>query len=122
LKAATLQWTAQTKRTTMNKLTALWAKIRSNPIFVTVSSAAVGAIVSGIQDEMASGKIDWTRGGINKLTGYAATAAIAALAHLYRMPPNLTMPATFPPATKVENVAAELEPIDPAAVPVKEKS
>ena len=51
----------------------LWKSLRSNPVFVTVSSAAVGAIVSGLQDELASGKIDWTRAGINKLTGYALT-------------------------------------------------
>lgn len=66
----------------------LWATVRSNPVFVTVSSAAVGAIVSGIQDELASGKIDWTRAGLNKLTGYALTAAIAALVHLYRPAPR----------------------------------
>ena len=32
---------------------------------------------------MASGHIDWTRGGLNKLTGLATTAAIAAVIHLY---------------------------------------
>lgn len=72
----------------MNFIKQLWLSVRSNPVFVAVSSAAVGAVVSGIQDEMASGKIDWTRAGINKLTGYAVTAAIAALAHLYRPQPG----------------------------------
>jgi hypothetical protein len=65
----------------------LWKSVRSNPVFVAVSSAMVGAVVSAVQDEMASGKIDFTRGGINKLTGYAVTAAIAALVHLYRPNP-----------------------------------
>jgi len=104
----------------MNKLQEFWNAIKSNPVFVAVSSAAVGAIVSGIQDEMASGKIDWTRGGINKLTGYAVTAAIAALVHLYRPNPNPTMPATLPPSTAVVEVPAKLEPIDPKAVPTQE--
>jgi hypothetical protein len=101
----------------MNKLKILWDSIRSNPVFVTVSSAAAGAIVSGIQDEMASGKIDWSRGGINKLTGYAVTAAIAALVHLYRPQPTPTVVATIPPSTAIVDVPAKLEPIDPKAVP-----
>jgi len=66
----------------------VWKKVRSNPVFVTTSSAAVGAIVSGLQDELASGRIDFTRGGFNKLTGYALTAAVAALVHLYRPSPS----------------------------------
>ena len=41
-----------------------------------------------IQDEMASGKIDWTRGGVNKLTGCAVIAAISAVLHLYRPGPG----------------------------------
>jgi hypothetical protein len=72
----------------MNFIKQLWASIRSNPVFVTASSAAAGALVSGIQDELASGHIDWTRSGINKLTGYALTAAIAAIVHLYRPAPG----------------------------------
>ena len=72
----------------MNFIKQLWSSVRSNPVFVAVSSAVVGAVVSGLQDEIASGKIDWTRAGINKLTGYALTAAIAALAHLYRPAPG----------------------------------
>ena len=72
-------------------LKAAWLAVRSNPVFVTVSSAAAGAVVSAVQDELASGKIDWTRAGLDKLTGYALTAAIAALVHLYRpAPPNPT--------------------------------
>jgi hypothetical protein len=66
----------------------IWQTVRSNPYFVAGSSAFVGAVVSMLQDEMASGRIDWTRGGLNKLTGYAVTAAIAAVAHLYRPTPG----------------------------------
>jgi hypothetical protein len=69
-------------------LVKVWNKIKSNPVFVTAYSAAAGALVSAIQDELASGKIDWSRGGINKLTGYAVTAAVAAVVHLYRQTPN----------------------------------
>jgi hypothetical protein len=71
-------------------LKAVWLTVKSNPVFVAVSSAAAGAIVSAVQDEMASGKIDWTRAGLNKLAGYAVTAAVAALVHLYRTPPGAT--------------------------------
>jgi hypothetical protein len=103
----------------MNKLKLIWDSVRSNPVFVTVSSAAVGAVVSGVQDEMASGRIDWSRGGINKLTGYALTAAIAALVHLYRPSPNPTVPATIPPSKTVVDVPAQLEPVDPKAKAVE---
>ena len=72
----------------MNFLKQLWASVRSNPYFVAASSAAAGAVTSIVQDELASGKIDWTRGGINKLTGLAVTAAIAAVVHLYRASPG----------------------------------
>jgi hypothetical protein len=74
----------------LSYLKAIWLTVRSNPVFVAVSSAVVGAIVSGVQDEAASGHIDWTRAGLNKLAGYAVTAAIAALVHLYRTPPGAT--------------------------------
>jgi hypothetical protein len=100
----------------MNKLLILWNSVKSNPVFVAVSSASVGAIVSGVQDEMASGKIDWTRGGINKLAGYAVTAGIAALIHLYRPSPNPQVLATIPPSTTPVEVPAKLEPVNPAAV------
>ena len=72
----------------LQSLQAAWNSVKSNPVFVAVSSAVVGAVVSGIQDELASGHIDWTRGGLNKLTGYAVTAGIASLVHLYRTPPT----------------------------------
>ena len=68
----------------------IWKSVRSSPVFVTVSSAAAGAFVSGLQDELASGHIDWTRAGWNKLMGYALTAAVAALVHLYRPAPGAT--------------------------------
>jgi len=68
----------------------VWLSLRSNPFFVAASSAAVGTIVSAVQDELASGKIDWSRGGVNKLVGYALTAAIAAAVHLYRPAPGST--------------------------------
>ncbi len=72
----------------MNFIKQLWLSVRSNPIFVVGSSAAVGALVSAVQDELASGHIDWTRAGINKLTGLALTAAVAAIVHLYRPAPG----------------------------------
>ncbi len=65
-----------------------WNSVRSNPIFVTFSSAFVGALISALQDELASGHIDWTRAGVNKLTGYAVTAGVAAIVHLYRPSPG----------------------------------
>jgi len=89
----------------------LWSKVKSNPVFVAVSSAAVGAVVSGLQDEMASGKVDFTRSGWNKLMGYAFTAAIAALAHLYR-------PAPTQPAASVTQVSPNTVTVEvPGAMP-----
>ncbi len=101
----------------MNFIKSLWLSIKSNPIFVAASSAFVGAAVSAIQDELASGKIDWTRAGLNKLFGYAITAGIASLVHLYRPQPNPTVPAVIPPSTQVVEVPAKLEPVDPKAIP-----
>jgi hypothetical protein len=98
---------------------ALWNKVKSNPVFVAVSSAVVGALVSEIQDEMASGKVDWTRAGLNKLTGYAVTAGVAALIHLYRPNPNPQVLVTIPPSTKQIEVPAALVPENPNAVPVE---
>lgn len=72
----------------MNWMEKTWQTIRSNPYFVLASSAAAGAVVSALQDELASGHIDWTRGGVNKLCGLALTAAVSALVHLYRTPPE----------------------------------
>ena len=69
-------------------LSNLWATIRNNPFFVAFYSSSVGALVSVVQDELASGKIDWTRGGVNKLLGYAITAGVAAVLHLYQNPPG----------------------------------
>ena len=91
----------------MNALLQIWLKVRSNPVFVLVSSAMVGAIVSGIQDELASGRIDWTRGGINKLAGYAVTAGLAAIVHLYRPPPGPPqLLVTTPPSPEVHEAPA----------------
>lgn len=81
----------------MNWLKSVWLAVRSNPVFVAASSGAVGAVVSMVQDELASGHIDWTRGGLNKLCGLATTAAIAAVVHLYRPKPAPT--AAIPPTT-----------------------
>lgn len=72
----------------MNFLKQLWITVRSNPYFVAGYSAFIGAAVSVLQDEMASGKIDWTRSGLNKLFGYAITATIFAVVHLYRPQPG----------------------------------
>ena len=96
----------------------IWNAVKSNPVFVVASTAFVGAIVSMIQDEMASGKVDWTRSGLNKLMGYAFGMAVAAVVHLYRPAPNPTVPASFPPNPQVVQVPAQLEPISPKAVPV----
>lgn len=97
----------------------LWQKISSNPIFVVASSAFVGSVVSTLQDELAMGHIDWTRAGINKLTGYAVTAAIASIVHLYRNPPNPKVLAITPPATEVHEAPAVIEPASPKDVVAK---
>lgn len=80
-----------------------WLAVRSNPVFVAASSAAAGAVASMVQDELASGHIDWTRGGLNKLCGLAFTAALAAVVHLYRPKPAAPQPSpSAPPAAPQE--------------------
>jgi len=69
-------------------LVLLWATIRKSPVFVAAYSAAGGAVVSMLQDELASGRIDWSHSGLNKLMGYAAMAAVAAVVHLYAPVPG----------------------------------
>ena len=69
-----------------------WKAVRSNPVFVLVSSSAFGAVVSAVQDELSMGHIDLTRAGLNKLVNLAVMAAIAALVHLYRPQPNTPPP------------------------------
>ena len=72
----------------MDFLKKLWLSVRSNVYFVAFYSASAGALVSMAQDELASGKIDWTRGGINKLMGYAFSMGVAAVVHLYTPQPG----------------------------------
>jgi hypothetical protein len=104
----------------MNWIKLFWQRIRSNPIFVVASSAFVGSVVSTVQDELAMGKIDWTRAGLNKLTGYAVTAAVAAIVHLYREKPGpAQMLVTTPPSTEVHEAAATITPTSPADVAAK---
>jgi hypothetical protein len=104
----------------LNFLKLLWANVGSNPIFVVASSAFVGSVVSTLQDELAMGHIDWTRGGLNKLTGYAITAAVAAIVHLYRPKPGIPqMLVTTPPSSEVHEAPAKIQPVSPADVAAK---
>ena len=105
----------------LKSLQSLWAAVRSNPVFVTVSSAAAGAVVSGLQDELASGHVDFTRTGWNKLMGYAFTAAIAALAHLYRPAPSQAVASItqVAPNTVTVEVPGTM-PGEPTGAPVAE--
>jgi hypothetical protein len=72
----------------MSTLKQLWLSLRSNVYFVAFYSTASGAAISMLQDEMASGKIDWSRAGLNKLCGCAVIAGAYAVIHLYRPAPG----------------------------------
>ena len=69
-------------------LVALWKTVRSNPVFVAISSAVGGTILDYLDDGFRSGHIDFSPAGFHKLYLVAVGAIIFALAHLYRPAPG----------------------------------
>jgi hypothetical protein len=63
-------------------------------------------------------KLDFSLQSWQKMAGTAALTAILALIHLYLPQPNPTVAVTFPPSKTPVDVPAQLEPVDPKAVPV----
>lgn len=72
----------------MNFLTQLWNSLKSQAWFVAVSSAAGGAVLDFLNDELTKGHLDFSKMGWDRVGTVALTAAIAAIVHLYRRPPN----------------------------------
>lgn len=64
-----------------------WTAIRSNPVFVTLSSAASGAAVNFLYDEIQNGKLDFSAAGFHKLAVFVTGAVVTALYHLYTPKP-----------------------------------
>jgi hypothetical protein len=70
-----------------------WNQIRSNPVFVTVSSAAAGAVVKMLQDELTRGGLDLSATGLRRMGILIVTVVVTALVHLYTpVPPAATTP------------------------------
>lgn len=78
----------------MNFFKQLWLSIRSNPYFVTAYSAALGAILNALYQEVAAGGVDWSVKGLESLGSTAFGAIIIALYHLYVPAPGATPNAT----------------------------
>jgi hypothetical protein len=100
----------------MNGLKKFWDSIRSNVYFVAFEGGASGALVNYLYDGLTAGKLDFSRAGLGKALAFAATGGITAIRLLQRPPSAPTVPAIVPPSTKIEDVPAKLEPIDPKAV------
>ena len=99
-----------------------WLKsIRSNPVFVLAWTSFAGAFGSELMTAYTTGKLDFSLQSWQKMAESAAMVAGAALVHLYFPQPNPKVAATFPPDPEVVKVAAQLEPINPAAKAVEPK-
>lgn len=64
-----------------------WTWLRSNPYFVTATSALFGAVLNGLYQEVQKGSVDWTAKGWESLLATAAGAMVVALYHLYTNTP-----------------------------------
>ena len=64
-----------------------WTWLRSNPYFVTATSALFGALLNGLYQEAQAGAVDWTVRGWESLAATAGGAVIVALYHLYTNTP-----------------------------------
>ena len=66
---------------------AFWTWLRSNPYFVTATSAAAGAIFNALYQEVQTGKIDWSLKGWESIGASAFGVALVAVYHLYTHAP-----------------------------------
>ena len=62
--------------------------LRSNPYFVTATSAAGGAIFNALYQEVQTGKIDWSLKGWESIGASAFGVALVAVYHLYTHTPE----------------------------------
>lgn len=66
----------------------IWFTVRSNPIFVAFEGAFFGSLGSAIEDELNSGRLDFSHSGIKKLVIHALAAAFVAIRLLVRPAPT----------------------------------
>ncbi len=78
----------------MNFLKQLWLSVRSNPFFVSVYTVFMGALATQIQSEYASGHLDWSMAGWERMASAAGLLTVWTLAHLYAPAPGATPNAT----------------------------
>lgn len=100
----------------MNTLKKFWDSIRSNKYFVAFEGGASGAIVNYCYDAATTGKLDFTRAGLEKMIAFAVSGGITAVRLLYRPQPVPTVVAIVPPSPAIVDVPATLTPIDPNAI------
>jgi hypothetical protein len=114
---------ARALQSTMNKLRLFWDSIRSNKYFVAFEGGATGALTNYLQDLFATGhKLDFSKGGLQKLGFFMLSGGYTAVRLLYRPPPVPTVVATAPPSYDVKDVPAILTPQNPQAVPVSQEA
>ena len=104
----------------MKALIAWFKSIRGNPIFVTAWTLFAGALGKELVTTLETGKLDLSAKSFESMAAAAISTTVVALIHLYLPQPNPTVPAMFPPSKTPVEVPAQLEPIDPKAVAVKE--
>ena len=102
----------------MNAIKQWFLRVRSNPFFVAAWTFFAGAFGSELVSALESHTFVLSANTLESMAASALGTMTAALIHLYIIPQNPTVPATFPPSPQVEQVAAKLEPVNPAAVPV----
>ena len=105
----------------MNAIAAWLKSVRNDPRFVTAYSLFLGALGSEIYTLSQTGHIDLSLQSVKKMVATALGATAVSLYHLYIQPPNPTVAATFPPSKTPVDVPAQLEPIDPKAVPTQKE-
>ena len=101
----------------MNAIIQWIKKNASNPFFVTAWTLFAGALGKELVTTLETGKIDLTLKSFESMAAAAVSTTVIALIHLYIIPQNPTVQATIPPSKTVVDVPAQLEPIDPKAVP-----
>jgi hypothetical protein len=102
----------------MNAFIARFKSIRSNPFFVTAWTLFAGAIGKEVVTTIQTGNVDLSARSVESMLFAAGGITAVALIHLYLPQPNPTVPAMFPPSKTLVDVPAQLEPVDPKAVPI----
>lgn len=102
----------------MSAFLAWLRKNAANPYVVTAWTLFAGAFGKELVTTIETGHIDLSPKSMESMLAAALSTTAIALVHLYLPQPNPTVAATFPPSKTPVQVPAELEPVDPKAVPV----